>query len=59
MTQKEKEIQKTFERIESCFEKMERSMCRVQYALFGIYTSLVGFIIFDILDPKFEPIIIE
>ena len=49
MTQKEKEIQKTIERIETCFERMDRSMCRVQYALFGIYTSIVGFIIFDIL----------
>jgi hypothetical protein len=48
MTKKEKEIQETFGRIEKCFERMDRTMCRVQYALFGIYTSLVGFIIFDI-----------
>jgi len=49
MTKKEKEIQQTFERIEKCFEKMDRSMTRVQYALFGIYTSVVGLLILDMV----------
>ncbi len=49
MTKKEKEILETFVRIEKCFDKMDQSMTRMQYALMGIYTSVVGLLILDMV----------
>lgn len=45
----EKEIQKTFERIMKTFDKMDASMTRITYALYGIYVGLGIMIVGGIL----------
>lgn len=49
MGKQEKEIQESFERIMKTFDRMDASMTRITWALYGIYAGLTVMIIGGVL----------
>lgn len=49
MNKQEKEIQESFERIMETFDRMDASMTRITWALYGIYAGLLVTIIGGVL----------